>query len=514
MLSESLAECFFSACSDHASRPALFAADGARLVTWGDIGARVARIRGALDARCVRAGDRVAVWLPRGASEVALAWAVFSLGAVWVSIPRNLTPQQVCWLLADAEPSLVVGDAASLAKLAVEDGCKKVVEFDELENDPSVFVAPAFVASDTLAVLAYTSGSTGLPKGVMISHRNLLDAAARVNAYLHHREDDRLLGLMPLSSPWGLLQVLLAAQAGAGVVLPPVAAFPGEISATVRAAGVTGLAALSPTWIQLADWLTARGETLPSLRYVTTSGGTIAPRIWGMFGNILPRADIFATYGLTEAFRTTVVPPDWLARKTGSLGRPCAGVEIAVVRDDGSDALDDEPGELVHRGGCVTLGYWRRPMDTANTFAPRKQHMGRFPVGERIHYSGDFVKRDVDGFLWFVARRDALIKTGGFRVSAEEIEAALVASGCARNAVVFGLPDEVLGQVAAAVIEPVGLPGLARDGALAHLRTCLASHLLPRFIHCCTTPMPLTTNGKIDRLAVIASAKIELGFDS
>jgi len=509
MPSESLNTWFVGAATVHPSRPALVTPVGKEDDTWDGLNARVARLRGALQARGVKPGDRVAAWMPRGSDEVALVWAVWGLAAVWVSLPHKLTAAQARWQANDAEPVLMVGDTAACTEFGRERTGLPVVDFAELEATTAKPCRSIEADPGSLAALAYTSGSTGWPKGVMISHRNLCEAAERIDAYLRHRPEDRLLGLMPLSSPWGMLQCVLAARAGAAVVQPPLVALPGEMAATIRAAGVTGMAALPPTWVQLSDWLIAGEEILPGLRYVTTSGGLIPERVWSQFVRVFPRAEVFATYGLTEAFRTTVVPAGWFARKVGSIGRPCPGVEIVLI---GEDNRPGETGELVHHGTCVTSGYWRRPQETEKAYAPRPQHAALFAPGERVHYSGDMVKRDGDGFLWFVARRDAQIKTGGFRVSAEEIEAAVLASGCVRQAVVFGVPHETLGQALAAVIEPQGEPEGAKAELLRHLRTALASHQIPRHFHLASGPWPLTANGKVDRLALIAAAKIGLGI--
>ena len=270
------------------------------------------------------------------------------------------------------------------------------------------------------------------------------------------------------------------------------------------------MAALPPTWLQLTDWLVARQETLPGLRYVTTSGGVLPLRIWSAFPRVFTKATFFATYGLTEAFRTTVVPPEWFARKTGSLGRPASGAGIVVVREDGRAADVDEKGELVHYGLCVTHGYWRRPEETAAAFVPRTKDAALFAPEERVHYSGDIVRRDADGFFWFVARRDTLIKTGGHRVSAEEIEHALQGVPGVRHAVVFGVPDETLGQALVAVLELAEESDEVRTTAQRSARQALASHQLPRYWPQWVGSMPLTANGKIDRPAVIVRAKISL----
>jgi acyl-CoA synthetase (AMP-forming)/AMP-acid ligase II len=335
----------------------------------------------------------------------------------------------------------------------------------------------------------------------MISHGNLTGATARVQEYLRHTADDRILTLMPLNAPWGLLQWLLAREANASVVLPPPIAMGAEVAKVVRAAAVTGLAALPPTWIQLVDCLLARGETLPELRYVTTSGGIVPARILEAFPRVFPNAQIWMTYGLTEAFRTTVVPAGEYARCKGSLGWPCPGVGIEILDANGSRVADGEIGELVHAGPCVTLGYWRRPEETLRSYGVRTGHEAVLGTG-RVHYSGDLVRRDADGCLWFEGRDDHLIKTGGYRVSADEIEGCLLAVSGVSHAVVVGVPDEALGQRVVAAVESVGAPDEVLDRARALLRQTLGSHLQPQTLHAWPGLMPLTPNGKLDRVAV------------
>lgn len=466
-----------------------------------DWASRVARMRAALRRAGVGPGDRVLAWLPRGWEEAAARRATWDLGGVWVSAPRGLAAGQVAALLADAEPRVAVCRPADRPRIPA--GPWIDVPGTAAAEDPVLASPPP---AGGLAALCYTSGSTGRPKGVMVSHENLAGAVDRMEAYLHHGPDDRLLALMPLSSPWGLLQWMMAERAAAAIVLPPIA-MAAELARTIRATGVTGLAALPPTWVQLVDHLDARRESLPSLRYVTTSGGVIPRRILDRFRAVFPAAEIWMTYGLTEAFRTTVLPAAEFDRRKGSLGRPCPGVEIAVVRPDGRAAGIDEAGELVHVGDCVTMGYWRRPEATLRSFVVRPEH--RPLLGDRpVHYSGDRVRRDAEGYLWFEGRDDELIKSGGHRVSPAEIEAALVALPGVVHAVAGGIADETLGQRIAVALEVEG--GLEGEGGgnleaiRAALRRSLASHQQPHVLRVWPGRMPLNPHGKVDRREILA----------
>ena len=480
-------------------------AAGVELAGAADWRRRVAHLRGALAAAGVARGERVLAWLPRGWEEAALCQAVEESGAVWVSVPRRSAPAQVAELVADAEPRLAVCGAGERARLGPgpwREWPELVVELAAADDAASAGEADAGHDGYGLAALCYTSGSTGRPKGVMVSHGNLAGAAERVDAYLCHTAADRLLALMPLNAPWGLLQWRLAERAGAAVVLPPAAAMAAELARTIRAAGVTGLAALPPTWIQLVDYLRERGETLPGLRYVTTSGGLLPLRILDAFPEVFPQAGVWMTYGLTEAFRTTVVPAAEFVRRKGSLGRPCPGVGIEIVKADGMRAEAGESGELVHTGSCVTAGYWRRPEDTRRAYTARPGHQAVLGAGP-VHYSGDRVRRDVDGYLWFEGREDGLIKTGGYRVSADEIEAVLHAVAGVRHAVAGGLPDETLGQRIAVMLETSGDPEGVLAQARAAARAHLASHQQPLLWRVWHGAMPLTANGKLDRPAIL-----------
>jgi acyl-CoA synthetase (AMP-forming)/AMP-acid ligase II len=463
----------------------------------GDWTARVSRMRAALRAAGVVPGDRVLAWLPRGWEEGAAWRATQDLGGVWVSVPRRLAPEQVAALLADAEPKVAVCGPGERPRLGA--GPWIEIPGPDAPQDVALVASPP---ARGLAALCYTSGSTGRPKGVMVSHENLAGAVARLEAYLRHGPDDRLLALMPLSSPWGLLQWLMAERAAAAIVLPPIA-MAAELARVIRAAGVTGLAALPPTWVQLVDYLDARRETLPSLRYVTTSGGVIPRRILDRFDAVFPAAEVWMTYGLTEAFRTTVLPAAEFARRKGSLGKDCPGVEIAIVRPDGTAAATDETGELVHVGDCVTMGYWRQPEATRQSFAVRPEH--RPLLGDRpVHYSGDRVRRDAEGYLWFEGRDDELIKSGGYRISPAEIEAALLAVPGVVHAVAGGIPDETLGQRIAVALEVEGEGGADLEAIRAALRRSLASHQQPHAIRVWPGTMPLNPHGKINRREVLS----------
>jgi acyl-CoA synthetase (AMP-forming)/AMP-acid ligase II len=212
----------------------------------------------------------------------------------------------------------------------------------------------------------------------------------------------------------------------------------------------------------------------------------------------LPRTRVFLMYGLTEAFRSTYLPPEELDRRPDSIGKAIPGAEVMVLRPDGTPCEADEPGELVHRGELVSLGYWRDPEATAERFRPVAQNAPGAPQPELAVWSGDIVRRDAEGFLYFIGRRDDMIKTSGFRVSPTEIEEEAYATGLVRDAVAVGVPHSRLGQAIVLVASaPEGVP--ADTEALVNaLRRRLPRHMVPMAVDW-RDSVPRGANGKFDR---------------
>jgi acyl-coenzyme A synthetase/AMP-(fatty) acid ligase len=469
--------------------------------TWSD---QLEALTAALAVRGVGPGDRVLAWLPRGPEEQLLCAATHQRQAVWASIPRRSTPSQVDALVADAAPKVAITLATDLPRLRPGPWLAWSALAAPASAAPATGCALAPFPPAALSALCYTSGSTGQPKAVMVAERHLTSGMARIDAYLRHRASDRILAVLAPHAPWSLILTRLVRQVGATLVLPPSLATGAELVACIDRLAVTGLAALPLTWIQIVDTLLDQGASLPSLRYVTCSGGLIPPRILAAFPRVFPAAELWLTYGLTEAFRTTLVPHGEFTRRHGSLGRPCPDVEIQVIRPDGSRTDDNEVGELIHRGEVVTLGYWQRPAAHARAFTVQPAHRAHLPPGP-IHYSGDLVRRDAEGYLWFVGRADTLIKTAGYRVSPDEVEAALLAVPGVRQAIVVGVPDPQLGQRVAAALElDLAHPAAElRTSLRQHLRLHLSSHQHPSPLLVWPGLFPHTPTGKIDRAAIL-----------
>lgn len=494
---------------------AVEAPDGTTL-SFQDLLAKADAVAGWLAQHGVRSGDRVGVYLPKSLPEVIASLGILRLGAVLVNLSSKTPQGRVAeiavetgcrWLFTNAS------NARHLTKDSAGGGWGLVVCGSGTSTVPGTMpfdsIAPGTAFEepapnpDDLAAILYTSGSTGRSKGVMISHRNFTSAIHRLVGYLGNGPDDRILSVLPFSAPWGLLQLLTMLYAGGRVALQPVA-FPAEIVRTIQTRALTGLAAMPPTWIQLVDHLLAAGETLSELRYVTSSGGEIPKRILEAFRKVFPKAEVFLTYGLTEAFRSTLVPPEWFSRKAGSLGRPCQNVEVFVIEKGVGICGPGQRGELVHRGDVVTLGYWNDPAATDVCYrpCPELKHL----IGdERVHYSGDLVEIDADGFLWFVCRIESQIKAAGHRVSAEEVERVAGQSGLIGHAVAFADPDPVFGQVLALAVEP--REGFDTEALLTFCREHLPSYAVPRRVDVWAGAMPFTGTGKIDRDAVIRVSK-------
>jgi acyl-CoA synthetase (AMP-forming)/AMP-acid ligase II len=352
-----------------------------------------------------------------------------------------------------------------------------------------------------------------MPKGVMLSHQNLVLGARSVAQYLRIAPDDRLLSLLPLCFDYGLNQVTSAALVGASVVLQAIP-MPSEIAKTIANEGVTGFAAVPPTWVQLVPYLAETRTALPSLRYVTNSGGKIPQSVLERMPEAFPGVDIVLMYGLTEAFRSTFLPPEKFATKKGAIGQAIPNAECWVVDPDIGVCGPGQEGELVHRGALVSLGYWGRPADTAAKIRPCPQ-LAHLIGDEPVVWSGDVVRIDDDGDFWFVGRRDGMIKCSGFRLSPTEVEEIAHASALVGEAVAFGVEDEALGEAVHLVVTPaafaaasaksaeVDIPALER-----YFRSHMPHYMVPRAIHV-RAAMPRTASGKIDRPQVVADCRAQ-----
>jgi len=467
-------------------------------ISYKDLRTRVGQLAGWLAGRAPEPRARVATWAGKGELACLMPLAAARAGLVHVPVNPLLKRAQVAHILADSEASLLIGTPARLASLEdgdVPGGCPVIAEDDALagQADP---LPPSVADPQDLAAILYTSGSTGKPKGVMLSHANLWLGAQSVASYLDLRTDDRTLAVLPLSFDYGQNQLLSTWYAG-GSVFPLDYLVARDVVKAVERHAVTTLAAVPPLWWQLAEtaWPGAAGQ---SLRRLTNSGGALTHGLVRRLRAQFPEARLFAMYGLTEAFRSTYLDPRLIDSHPASMGSAIPHAEVLVIADDGRVAADDQEGELVHCGPLVAQGYWRDAARTAECFRPAPTAS---VLGGTAVWSGDRVRRDRDGLLYFVGRRDAMIKSAGNRISPQEIEEAALATGLVAEAVALGLPDLRLGQAVHLVVREA--PGVsdARDDLPRRLKAELPNFMQPMVIHW-RKALPTGPNGKTDREAL------------
>jgi acyl-CoA ligase (AMP-forming) (exosortase A-associated) len=522
--------------------------DGTLELDYAALWAEARRIAAGLRGLGLARGDRVGVYLEKRVEAVAASFGIAAAGAVLVPVNPQLRPAQVTHILRDCGVRLLVTSAPRLAALgpalsacadlrhlvlvpsappatgavgvpdaddappAPADGPARTAWADLPADDPAPAGSRVHGVTDAdMAAIFYTSGSTGLPKGVVLSHRNLVAGAQSVAGYLGNRADDVLLAVLPLSFDAGFSQLTTACVAGARVALLN-HLLPRDVLRALERERVTGLTAVPPLYIQLArlEWPAGVAERL---RYFANTGGHLPRPTLQALRERLPRSKPFLMYGLTEAFRSTYLPPEEIDRRPDSIGRAIPNAEVLVLRPDGTPCAPDEPGELVHRGPLVALGYWGDAERTAARFRPLPAGLPARPAGlplaEHAVFSGDTVRRDADGFLYFIGRSDEMIKTSGYRVSPTEVEDALYASGLVDECAVCGVPDAVLGQAIHAAVAPIGTADV--PALLAACRSRLPAYMVPRSIDLRPGGLPRSANGKIDRPALVPAPAAPAG---
>ena len=500
---------------------------GASSTAYAGLQGAVGRFASGIRALGLGRAERVGIYLEKRLETVVASFGAAAAGGVFVPLNPLLKPDQVAYILRDCNVRVLVTSAERLRSLAealggcpdlrhvvltTEGGAASlpllpltVTPWDDLLDGPRA-AAHRVIDTDMAAIL-YTSGSTGQPKGVVLSHRNMVAGAKSVASYLDNGPHDTLLAALPLSFDAGFSQLTTAFHAGARVVLLNYL-LPRDVLRAVERERVTGLTAVPPLYIQLAqlDWPATAADTL---RYFAVTGGRMPRETLNALRARLPKSRPFLMYGLTEAFRSTFLPPEEVERRPDSIGKAIPGAEILVLRDDGTPCGADEPGELVHRGALVGLGYWNDPVRTAERYRPLPPTVPGREAGlqlpEYAVWSGDTVRRDAEGFLYFVGRRDEMMKTSGYRVSPTEVEEVVYATGLVGECIAFGVDHPALGQAIRVVATPpAGSTALDTAALLAACRLRMPAYMVPAAVEAVAGPLPRNPNGKIDRKALSA----------
>jgi acyl-CoA ligase (AMP-forming) (exosortase A-associated) len=493
-----------------------------RSLSYAELATAIAQFAAGLAEHGMPRAARVGIYLDKRVETVVASFGAPAAGMVFVPMNPVLKPEQVAFIARDCGVRVLVSSPERLqALLPVLAQCTtlKHIVLTEASAEPPAL--PAGVALSTWAewcratpgpghrvvdtdmvAILYTSGSTGRPKGVVLSHRNMVAGAKSVAAYLGNHPGDTLLAALPLSFDAGFSQLTTAFHSGARVVLLNYL-LPRDVLKAMEREKVTGLTAVPPLYIQLSqlEWPAAIGQ---QLRYFANTGGRMPRETLNALRQRVPQAQPFLMYGLTEAFRSTYLPPEEVDRRPDSIGRAIPNAEILVLREDGSECAADEPGELVHRGALVGLGYWGDAEKTAERYRLLPAGLGgrdaALQLPEYAVFSGDTVRRDAEGFLYFIGRRDEMMKTSGYRVSPTEVEELLYATQRVGECVAFGVEHAALGQAIQVIATaPDGSAALDVPALLADCRQRMPAYMVPAGIEAMAGPLPRNPNGKIDR---------------
>jgi acyl-CoA ligase (AMP-forming) (exosortase A-associated) len=489
---------------------------GDQRLTYAEVNARVSGLAASLRGAGLQRGERVGIYLDASANQVVSIFGVSQAGGVFVPANTLLFPEQVAHIARDCGISAlitsetrlesllrVLPEITSLRFLVVVSSGKPIAlhlpahDFDAFTKAEANGKWQDWGIDKDLAAILYTSGSTGKPKGVMLSHANITAGAAIVSAYLGITNSDRILAVLPFSFDAGLNQLTTAFQQSGTIVLVNLTFAKQIVDALVKE-HITGLAGVPTVWSLLAQPNSTLHKNTPAaLRYITNTGGAMPQNVLAALRKALPKTKVVLMYGLTEAFRSTYLPAEELDRRPTSMGKAIPDTEILVINDHGQLCKPGEVGELVHRGPTVSMGYWGNREATDRVLRPNPLLPAELGDVERVCYSGDWVKMDENGFLYYVGRRDAMIKSSGIRISPTEVEEVVFQSGRVRHAAAIGVPDEISGQLVKIFV--VGKDGEAVDtqAILSFCEENMPRHMVPKFIDV-LEELPKTSSGKID----------------
>ncbi len=495
--------------------------DGDARYTYEDLERESSALGAALADAGVGRGDRVGVLVEKSWEAIVAMLAASRIGAAYVNVNPLFKAPQVEYLAGDCDIRVMIGDTQKLDELSpktVETAFYRGTGPESHAARSYVDLAEAMkgdglsedrkVSESDLATILYTSGSTGMPKGVATSQRNVVVGAQIVSEYLENTPEDRILSALPLNFDAGMSQFTTSLRAGATLYLLR-SRLPGDLLKALRRHQITGVTGVPPLWALLIRGAKSlRENPLAHLRYLANTGGRIPQANLDELQDLLTNlagTKIYLMYGLTEAFRSTYLPPDEVWRSSPEqgwcIGKAIPNTDIFVVDEEGRECAPGEVGELIHRGPTVAMGYWGNEEATQKAYRPNPLAPPELLDVERVVYSGDLAKRDEEGYLYLLGRNDAMIKNQGYRLSPEEVENLLLGSGLVHEACVFGVENPAVGQDVIAVISLRG----GEDGTVDRIREYVIEngppYMVPKRI-LVRDELPKTGSGKIDRKGI------------
>ncbi len=483
--------------------------DGRRLC-YGEINALADSLATEMVACGLQRGERVALWLPNTVDLVVGIFAVLKAGAVFVSVSPSTRTDKLTFILNDCRATglfmdrrlrnmpgfEVLREAAPSLKFIMDagglNGARTVPGL--AQSAASMEDLPVAGDASDLACLIYTSGTTGNPKGVMCHHGGMVFATNAIVEYLENNEEDVILSVLPLAFSYGIYQLMATFFTGACLVLEKSFTFPNLLLESMQKTRATGFAGV-PTIFNMLLTMDLSAYDLSNLRYLTNAAAGMPGHHVLAVKERFPNARFYSMYGQTEVVRTLYLPPDQIARRPDSVGVPIPGTEAWIEDEEGCRVPAGRTGELIVRGGHVMRGYWNAPETSAVRFQPGRHD------GERVFRSGDLFRQDDEGYFYFVARKDDIIKCRGEKVAPKEIENALMKLAGVREVAVVGVPDPILGQAIKAVLV-VDDSSVTATQVRAHCRACLEELLVPKFVEF-RAELPRTINGKIKRSELV-----------
>ncbi len=501
------------AAQGHADKTALIFNE--KTMSYGELFSRVNQVASYLSELDLAKGSRIGIYSNKGIEQVVAVLAILSTDYLLVPLTKMLKPEQVEYIIGDCAIQCIISDKVELEGIeeinfdghiiSYQTVCKEIASFEEIYKYYNKSYSCA-IGGHSNAVITYSFGLSGTPKGIVISHRNLIDSARVVSQYLKLEYEDVISGLLFFNLDYGLNQIFCTLFKQATLALHrfilPESFFDHLINDKVT------VLPLMP--VNISQMFNDDEQRIPSaelfdgVKTITSSGGNVTEKMIGDCKKTFQRADFYSMHGLTEAFRSTYLEPSQVKIRPDSIGKPIDDVELYVINEEGRECAAREVGELIHRGGYIYRGFWNAPEENAQRFKSVQilkdvLNLEGQLTDEIVVASGDYVYKDEEGYLYFVSRQDDMIKTRGFRVSPFEIES-VVAKNIPQieQCAVFAIDNELIEEEI--VLVYTAPSEISEKEILFELKKHLASYMIPgKVVYKKTLPLVQSDNNQVDK---------------